>query len=446
MIPCVIADDLTGALDSGLQVRNSGEEVSVLFRTHRIIQKTPGISGNASCVFFFDTESRNCSSRAARRRLLRTLSHIEYAKASIIYKKIDSTLRGNIGVELDTLLKRGACELIVVAPALPFNERVTIDGIHYVKGVELKKTEMAKDLHAPIESSSIPEILSASSSVQVGLITLPLVRAGAAKLSDEVLLLFQKGYRIIVVDAEVDSDLEAIAKAVTMVPKRVLPCGSAGLLRAYYAEFQKHFDEESRGDGTGDMNTEVELRESVLRKSVVVVSASLSEATKRQIEWALAHDPDICLYRPDRELLFSSYRSRQKLIRRTVEEMVDVMKAGRSVILDGAGERVVSIMDRRSEKKFLRESRIILTSLSAIARAVLRAVPVGGLVLTGGDTAVAVSAYSGAVGLRITGQIEPYVPKGTFIGGEFDGLSVVTKAGGFGSDRTLFTAIMKSGE
>lgn len=446
MIPCVIADDLTGALDSGLQIRNSGREVSVLFRTRRTLGKKPGISDQGSCVFFFDTESRNCGGIAARRKLLRTLSHIEYANASILYKKIDSTFRGNIGIELETLLKRDACDFVVVAPALPFNGRVTVDGIHYVKGVELKETEMAKDVHAPIESSSIPEILRASTSAQVGLVTLSIVRTSPAELSDEFLSLFQKGYRIIVVDAEKDSDLEAIAKAVMMVPKRVLPCGSAGLLKAYYAEFQKTCVVDGRDTLSRVMQTEGEFQESVLKKPIVVVSASLSETTKRQIKWALAHDSATCLCRPDRELLFSSYRLQQNVIRRTVEEMVDVIKTGRSVILDGAGDEAVSIKDRRSIRTFQRESRIILKSLSAITRAVLRAVPVGGLVLTGGDTAVAVSAFSGACGLRITGQIEPYVPKGTFIGGEFDGLQAVAKAGGFGSDRALFTAIMKSGD
>jgi uncharacterized protein YgbK (DUF1537 family) len=59
------------------------------------------------------------------------------------------------------------------------------------------------------------------------------------------------------------------------------------------------------------------------------------------------------------------------------------------------------------------------------------------MVIAGGETAITVCKALRARGIRITGQSEPFVPSGTFIGGSADGLAVVTKAGGFGSDTTL---------
>jgi uncharacterized protein YgbK (DUF1537 family) len=61
----------------------------------------------------------------------------------------------------------------------------------------------------------------------------------------------------------------------------------------------------------------------------------------------------------------------------------------------------------------------------------------GALLLTGGETAIAVLKALGAGGLRLAGEIEPGVALGALVGGPFAGLGLVTKAGGFGDAETL---------
>ena len=61
----------------------------------------------------------------------------------------------------------------------------------------------------------------------------------------------------------------------------------------------------------------------------------------------------------------------------------------------------------------------------------------GAILLTGGETAIAVLRALGASGLRLAGEIEPGLALGTLAGGPFDGLVVMTKAGGFGDADAL---------
>ena len=61
----------------------------------------------------------------------------------------------------------------------------------------------------------------------------------------------------------------------------------------------------------------------------------------------------------------------------------------------------------------------------------------GAILLTGGETAIAVLRALGARGLRLTGEIEPGLALGAIAGGPFDGLVAMTKAGGFGDAAAL---------
>src|SRR5919202_3899966 len=87
----VIADDLTGAADTGVQLVRAGYRSAVFFRASEV----PG--GNLDAVAF-DTDSRAMPAGFAAKRVL------EAARASrgarLVYKKLDSTLRGNVAAEL----------------------------------------------------------------------------------------------------------------------------------------------------------------------------------------------------------------------------------------------------------------------------------------------------------------------------------------------------------
>jgi uncharacterized protein YgbK (DUF1537 family) len=65
----------------------------------------------------------------------------------------------------------------------------------------------------------------------------------------------------------------------------------------------------------------------------------------------------------------------------------------------------------------------------------------GLLVLTGGETARTVCTQLGALGVHLLGEVLPGLPVGHLAGGVWDGVLVVTKAGGFGSPSALLDVL-----
>ncbi|GAG51605.1 unnamed protein product, partial [marine sediment metagenome] len=121
----IIADDLTGAMDSSGYLANQG------FTTNIIID--PDFYSTAD-ILAINTDSRVDDINTANekvRRAVRTLT------GRIIYKKIDSTLRGNIGAELQAAMEELACEKAVVAPAFPSIGRTTVNGVLQVDGTRV---------------------------------------------------------------------------------------------------------------------------------------------------------------------------------------------------------------------------------------------------------------------------------------------------------------------
>ena len=100
------------------------------------IQKLPEWESQSD-VIIMSTESRNVPMEKAYSQVLEALEGFRQQDCRLIYKKIDSTLRGNIGAELSAVLKSGQADCVIVAPALPFNGRTTVNGVHYVYGLSL---------------------------------------------------------------------------------------------------------------------------------------------------------------------------------------------------------------------------------------------------------------------------------------------------------------------
>ena len=128
-----------------------------------------------------------------------------------------------------------------------------------------------------------------------------------------------------------------------------------------------------------------------------------------------------------------------------VPPRVDVpAQSGRGIALLVAGSVhpvTAAQLDRAAERDGVEVVRLDLAAPSAETLSFLRhrveSIAAGGLLLTGGDTALLVARLLGAEGIRLEAEIEPGVPLGRLIGGRGDGVAVVTKSGGFGRADTL---------
>src|SRR5829696_6628688 len=211
----IIADDLTGAADAGVQFVHAGYRTVVFFSESEVLaEDLDAVS--------FDTDSRAMPAGFAAKRVLEAARGVREAR--VVYKKLDSTLRGNVAAELAAALGGARRERAVVAPAFPAAGRTTVGGIQRVHGVPVDETEMAKDPNTPVSEAHVPSMLADTFS-SVGAL-------GVEDLADlELVRKTLEDCECVVADAERDADLETLVRALPD-PATVLWAGSAGLALA----------------------------------------------------------------------------------------------------------------------------------------------------------------------------------------------------------------------
>ncbi|HYP14415.1 MAG TPA: four-carbon acid sugar kinase family protein [Bryobacteraceae bacterium] len=146
----VLADDMTGALEVGAVFANRGFQTVVC----TVIPRAPWPE-----VLVVDTETRHCTSSQAFDRIVEIGQR--FPDAHLIYKKTDSTLRGNIRPELEALLVLFPQWRVGYAPAYPEQGRTVRDGMLFLNGIPLCGTEFARDPLNPVTTSSVGDLLGA---------------------------------------------------------------------------------------------------------------------------------------------------------------------------------------------------------------------------------------------------------------------------------------------
>lgn len=228
----IVADDLTGANDTALQFFIKGSNTEIIFDTDENIQNHPNIG-----TFALTTESRNINAKEAAQKVWEGAKKLkDNLSVEYFYKKIDSTLRGNIAVETLAMLDAIGYDAAVIAPAFIREGRITIGGYQLLKGVPIERTDAARDSYAPIYDSYIPDILkkqvNESFYDSIATIQLNVVAKGAGPITSKLNELVSGGKKLIVIDAVSAIDLEQIVLAITKSQYNILPVGSAGLANA----------------------------------------------------------------------------------------------------------------------------------------------------------------------------------------------------------------------
>ncbi|TCP90126.1 putative sugar-binding protein [Cricetibacter osteomyelitidis] len=155
----VIADDFTGANDTGVLFTQNNTTVDIALNWQQPISLQ-------SDVVVVNTDSRAVSKIEAGLRVRQVICQY-HTENNHIYKKVDSTLRGNIGSELAALLTYTEFQAIFFCAALPQAGRTVHNGIGYVNNVPLLQTEFATDPKTPILSSKVAEIIAKQTALSV---------------------------------------------------------------------------------------------------------------------------------------------------------------------------------------------------------------------------------------------------------------------------------------
>lgn len=223
----IIADDLTGANDTALQFKLNGADTNILLNDN-----IDNIQEHIPQAWAISTESRNVDQALAFEKVKNAVElFVEKINPDYFYKKIDSTVRGNIAVEIMSVLQVLDWDAAVIMPAFPNEGRITVGGYQLLKGIPIERTEMAADPHSPITESHMPTLLKQQLGQNlenlVGAIELKTVLDGAGPILRKINELIEEGKRIIVVDSASNTDIEQTILAVQKSDYKILPVGNA---------------------------------------------------------------------------------------------------------------------------------------------------------------------------------------------------------------------------
>lgn len=228
----ILADDLTGANDTALQFHLKGANTQILLSDE--IEPLNAINTQTWAI---STESRNIEPELAYEKVTKAAKmFVEKLSPDFIYKKIDSTIRGNIAVEVLGIVSVCDYDASVIVPAFPAETRTTVGGYHLLRGIPIERTEMARDPHSPIFESHVPTLLKSQLAEEyrnlVGQIELKTVMKGAGPILQRINELVSEGKKLIVADAVSTVDVEQIALAIKKSDNKILPTGTAAFAQA----------------------------------------------------------------------------------------------------------------------------------------------------------------------------------------------------------------------
>lgn len=403
LIPYVLADDLTGALETGSAFRRQGWPVEV-----------PLVEGavryGADRLTVITTESRNLSGPESAAAVRRAASAAKAAGATLLFKKIDSTLRGPVQAELAALGETVGTSLIVFCPANPSAGRVVRDGVLYVHGVPLAETAFRDDPHWPARSSVVADFLGGAGGDKV--VPVPLQEVRDPGWGNRIEQLAASGAGLILVcDAAVDDDLERLALGVRPAAPRILLAGSSALGAAMARHHPLPGPALPAGQGQSPFKA----------ASMLVLCGTRHPASSRQIAHLVKHRGAVRL----------DFRCGQSDATAMCERIAAVLEKGgiAAVIFQGPDGDPGSA------------ARRISMDVAALARPLFDRFPDTVFCLTGGATAREACGAAGGTRLDVLGEITPgLVAAELLLTGGSTRRRVVTKPGGYGTD-DIFSSV-----
>jgi uncharacterized protein YgbK (DUF1537 family) len=173
----VIADDLSGATDVGVQFARRGFSALVYpWASMKARIENPDSQDEdqvSAQILLIDTESRHLPALDSAARVRAVVEYFKTWKIDYWFKKTDSTLRGNIGAELESFIRATGAAVVPFIPAHPLLGRQTRGGLHFVNGDLLENSSFASDPRNPMRESDVKKIISAQTSIPIAVTTAP---------------------------------------------------------------------------------------------------------------------------------------------------------------------------------------------------------------------------------------------------------------------------------
>ena len=391
----MVADDFTGASDAGVQMSKNGIEAHIAFDTDSI---------DPEKSYVIDTETRNIPAEEAYRKVKQVYENILPYAYDHYYKKIDSTLRGNIKEEIHAAVEVLKPDLIVFNPANPDSNRTVVDGILMMNGIRICETEIMRDPLCLVQQDNLRLLLEEDLGKKVQYFTLAQIRNHELELD---------GSRIITFDVLENSDLNAVVDFILRQGKKVLWVGSAGMANSLFFTLRPHFP-------------------------VLCIVGSISDTSRLQVRVAVEAGAKLVEVNIA-ELI------RGGSLQPAVDEAVERLNLNQDVVIVSAKEHedYLDAVDAGKKAGMTRQEVAQFTQkkLGEISAQILNRAQVCGCFLTGGDTAISVNNHNHARGAKLIKEVLPIVALIELDGGDHPGLPCIVKGGSIGSPDTIAEAI-----
>ena len=415
----VIADDLTGSNATCSLFKKIG------LRAASILKLQGNINYDVD-VISYSTASRGLDKEEAYKKVSEAIKILKNKDVLVYNKRIDSTLRGNIGTEINAMLDNLEDDRIaVVIPSYPDSGRIVVNKTMLVNGVLLENSDAGKDPKTPIKTSCVESLIQKGIKYSSTYFTLSDIEQPIEEIVKKIQEAIKKS-RVLIFDAVNNEDIIKISKAIIHSDINIITVDPGPFTLYYSKELQK---------------------KNHLEKKILMVIGSVTATTKKQIEYILQEE-DIFLVKMKVEDFF-----KKETCLKEIERVIAYIKKGIAsydlflVTTSPIGDEKKADLQKLAENlnTTVEEiSKIIANTLTETVVKILKETEkFEGVYSSGGDITIALLEKLKAIGVEIREEVIPLAAYGRLIGGDFPNLKLVSKGGMVGDEKTIKLCLHK---
>ncbi|WP_335997822.1 four-carbon acid sugar kinase family protein [Fusobacterium polymorphum] len=415
----VIADDLTGSNATCSLFKKIG------LRAASILKLQGDINYDVD-VISYSTASRGLDKEEAYKKVSEAIKILKNKDVLVYNKRIDSTLRGNIGTEINAMLDNLEDDRIaIVIPSYPDSGRIVVNKTMLVNGVLLENSDAGKDPKTPIKTSCVESLIQKGIKYSSTYFTLSDIEQPIEEIVKKIQEAIKKS-RVLIFDAVNNEDIIKISKAIIHSDIDIVTVDPGPFTLYYSKELQK---------------------KNHLEKKILMVIGSVTATTKKQIEYILQEE-DIFLVKMKVEDFFE-----KETCLKEIERVIAYIKKGIAsydlflVTTSPIGDEKKADLQKLAENlnTTVEEiSKIIANTLTETVVKILKETQkFEGIYSSGGDITIALLEKLKAIGVEIREEVIPLAAYGRIIGGDFPNLKLVSKGGMVGDEKTIKLCLHK---
>ena len=415
----VIADDLTGSNATCSLFKKIG------LRAASILKLQGDINYDVD-VISYSTASRGLDKEEAYKKVSEAIKILKNKDVLVYNKRIDSTLRGNIGTEINAMLDNLEDDRIaIVIPSYPDSGRIVVNKTMLVNGVLLENSDAGKDPKTPIKTSCVESLIQKGIKYSSTYFTLSDIEQPIEEIVKKIQEAIKKS-KVLIFDAVNNEDIIKISKAIIHSDIDIVTVDPGPFTLYYSKELQK---------------------KNHLEKKILMVIGSVTATTKKQIEYILQEE-DIFLVKMKVEDFFE-----KETCLKEIERVIAYIKKGIAsydlflVTTSPIGDEKKADLQKLAENlnTTVEEiSKIIANTLTeTIVKILKETQKFEGIYSSGGDITIALLEKLKAIGVEIREEVIPLAAYGRIIGGDFPNLKLVSKGGMVGDEKTIKLCLHK---